>query len=129
MSPLTVFLAKLLGLYCIISALAIMTRKESAIATIEQFVSNPALLLRVEVIGLAGGLAMIIGYNVWTGGALPIVITLIGWLMAIRGAVLLALPQDATIKFFEYALHGTLLLVHGWHIGSGPLPRADSAQV
>jgi hypothetical protein len=25
----------------------------------------------------------------------------LGWLIAIRGAVLLALPQDAVIKFFE----------------------------
>jgi hypothetical protein len=30
MSPLTIFLAKLLGLYCIIVALAMMTRRESA---------------------------------------------------------------------------------------------------
>jgi hypothetical protein len=75
MSPITVFLAKLLGLYCIISALAMMTRKESAIVTIERFIRNPPILLLVEVIGLAGGLAMIIGHNIWSGGALPIVIT------------------------------------------------------
>jgi ribose/xylose/arabinose/galactoside ABC-type transport system permease subunit len=101
MSPLTVFLAKLLGLYCIVAAVAMMTRKESAIATIEQLTRNPPLLLLVEVVGLAGGLSMIIGHNIWSGGALPIVITLIGWLMAIRGAVLLALSHDATIKLFE----------------------------
>ena len=119
MSPITVFLAKLLGLCCIISALAMMTRKESAIATIEQFLRNPPLLLHVEVIGLAGGLAMIIGHNIWSGGPLPIVITLIGWLMAIRGAVLLALPQDATLKLiqalryrerFYWYMGGTLVL-------------------
>ena len=35
---------------------------------------------------------------------MPIVITLLGWLMAIRGAGLLALSPDAVIKLFE-ALH------------------------
>jgi hypothetical protein len=96
MSPLTIFLAKLLGLYCIIVALAMMTRRESTIATMKALIANPPLLLFVEVFRLAGGLAMIIGHNIWSGGALPVVITLIGWLMAIRGAGLLALSPAAT---------------------------------
>jgi hypothetical protein len=118
MSPLTIFLARLLGLYCIIVALAMMTRRESAIATMKALIANPPLLLFVEVLGLAGGLAMIIGHNIWSGGALPVVITVIGWLMAIRrGAGLLALSPAATTKLFEalryeqlFYMGGTLIL-------------------
>jgi hypothetical protein len=119
MSPLTIFLAKFLGLYCIIVAMAMMTRKQAAIATIKALIANPPVLLFVEVVGLAGGLAMIIGHNIWSGGALPVVITLLGWLMAIRGAGLLALSQDATTKLFEalqyerlfyFYISGTLVL-------------------
>ena len=44
---------------------------------------------------------MVVGHNIWSGGALPVVITLIGWLMAIRGAGLLALSPDATIKLVQ----------------------------
>jgi hypothetical protein len=101
MSLLTIFLAKLLGLYCIIVALAVMTRKQSTVATLKALIANPPLLLLVEVLGLAGGLAMIIGHNIWSGGALPVVVTLVGWLMAIRGAGLLALSPNATMKLFE----------------------------
>jgi hypothetical protein len=101
MSPLTIFLAKLLGLYCIIVALAMMTRKQSAVATMKALIRNPPLLLLVEVLGLASGLAMILGHNIWSGGALPVVVTLIGWMMAIRGAGLLALSPNATMKVFE----------------------------
>ena len=101
MSPLTIFLAKLLGLYCIIVALAMMTRKQSAVATMKALIGNPPLLLLVEVLGLASGLAMILGHNIWSGGALPVVVTLIGWMMAIRGAGLLALSPNATMKVFE----------------------------
>jgi hypothetical protein len=64
MSPLTIFLAKLIGLYCIVVSLAMMARKRSAVATVRMLIANPPLLLLVEVIGLAGGLAMIIGHNV-----------------------------------------------------------------
>jgi hypothetical protein len=101
MSPLTIFLAKLLGLYCIIVALAMMTRKQSAVATVKALIANQPLLLLVEVIGLATGLAMILGHNVWSGGPLPVVVTLVGWLMAIRGAGLLALSPSATMKLFD----------------------------
>jgi hypothetical protein len=112
MSPLTIFLAKLLGLYCIIVALAMMTRRESAIATMKALIASPPLLLFIEVFGLAGGLAMIIGHNIWSGGALPVVITLIGWLMAIRGAGLLALSPAATTKLFEALRYEQLFYVY-----------------
>jgi len=64
----TIFLAKFLGLYCIV--VAMMTRKRGAVATVKALIGNPPLLLFAEVVGLAGGLAMIIGHNIWSGGAL-----------------------------------------------------------
>ena len=101
MPPLTIFLAKLLGLYCIIVALAMMMRKQSAIAALNALIRNPPLLLLAEVLGLAGGLALVLGHNIWSGGALPIVVTLLGWLMAIRGAALLAVSPDTTMRLFN----------------------------
>jgi hypothetical protein len=58
MSPLTIFLAKFLGLYCIIVALAMIAHKQSTVATIKALIRNPPLLLFAEVLGLAAGLAM-----------------------------------------------------------------------
>jgi hypothetical protein len=112
MSPLTIFLGKLLGLYCIIVALALMAHKQSAVAAVNALIRNPPLLLLVEVLGLAAGLAVVLGHNVWSGGALPVAITLLGWLMAIRGAVLLALPQDAVMKLFEALRYEKLFYVY-----------------
>ena len=119
MPPLTTFLAKLLGLCCIIVALAMMTRKKSAIATLNALIRDPPLLLLAEVLGLAAGLALVLGHNIWSGGALPIVVTLLGWLMAIRGAALLAVSPDTTMRLFNalryeerfyWYMGGTLLL-------------------
>ena len=119
MSPITIFLAKLLGLYWIIVALAMMPRKQSAIATLNALIRNPPLLLLAEVLGLAAGLAVVLGHNIWSGGVLSVVVTLLGWLMLLRGAALLALSSDATIKLFNalryedrfyYYMGGTLLL-------------------
>jgi hypothetical protein len=89
---------KLIGVYCIILALTMMRYKQSAVATMNALIRNPPLLLLVEMLGLAAGLAMVLGHNIWSGGALPVVVTLVGWLMAIRGIVLLALPQDQVVR-------------------------------
>ncbi len=101
MSPLTVFLGKLIGLYCIIAPLALMRHKQSTIASIRALIGNPPLLLLVEVIALITGLAMVLGHNIWSSGALAFVVTLIGWLVTIRGVVLLALPEDVKLKLFD----------------------------
>ena len=101
MSSLTIFLAKFLGLYCIVVALTVMIRKQSTVATIQAMLRDPPLLLFVEVVGLAAGLAMIVGHNIWSGGALPVVITLFGWVLAIRSAGLLALSPAALSKLLE----------------------------
>jgi hypothetical protein len=101
MSPLTIYLAKLFGLYCIIFALAMMAHKRDGVDAILALVRSPPLMLFVEVIGLMAGLALVLGHNVWSGGALPVVVTLLGWLILIRGAALLALPEDAKIRLFE----------------------------
>ena len=96
-----------------------MAHKQSAVTTLKALIANPPLLLLVEVLGLAGSLAMILGHNIWSGGALALVVTLIGWLMAIRGAALLTLSPNATMKLFEalryeqlfyFYMGGTLLL-------------------
>jgi hypothetical protein len=101
MSPITIFLAKFLGLYCIILPGMMMLRKQSAVATITSLIRNPPTLFVIELLGLAAGVAMIVGHNIWSGGALPVVVTLIGWLMTIRGVALLALSPEALGKVFE----------------------------
>jgi hypothetical protein len=101
MLPLTAFLGKLIGLYCIIAAATMMANKRASVESIYALMRNPPLLLFVEVLGLLAGLAMVLGHNIWSGGALPVIVTVLGWLIAIRGAMLLALPQETKLRIFE----------------------------
>jgi hypothetical protein len=89
-----------------------VTRKQSAVTTVRGLIASPPLLLLVEVIGLAGGLAMILGHDIWSGGALPVVVTVVGWLMAIGGAGLLVLSPNATMKLFEALRYEQLFYVY-----------------
>ena len=88
MSPLTIYLAKILGLYCIIVALATSANKQRALQTV--WVRSPPLMMLTSVITLALGLALVVGHNVWSGAALPITVTVVGWLTLIKGLAILA---------------------------------------
>jgi hypothetical protein len=46
----------------------------------------------IGLIAIAVGLAIILGHNEWSGGALPVVVTLIGWWSLIKGLLCLFLP-------------------------------------
>ena len=112
MSLLTIYLAKLLGLYCIIVALALSANKQYAITTVNEWMRSPALMLLTAVITLALGLALVIGHNVWSGGALPITVTLLGWLTLIKGLAFLTLPPACAEKFYDALQYEKLFFVY-----------------
>ena len=82
MSRLTVFLARAIGLFTVVLVVALMVR---GIAIIEASVADGPVMLVYATISLATGIAMVLGHNVWTGGALSVVVTLVGWLSLAKG--------------------------------------------
>jgi hypothetical protein len=54
---------------------------------------------------IVAGLAIIIAHNIWSGGVLAIVVTLMGWVVLIKGLLLLILPPDTATAFYMYTLH------------------------
>ncbi len=63
------------------------------------------LLFLCAMIAMFAGLAMILGHNVWSGGTLPIVVTMIGWASLAKGISLMFLSADAASGFYPGALH------------------------
>ncbi len=64
-------------------------------------VRDRPVLLIVGMIALVAGLAMVLEHNVWSGGAQPVVVTLVGWVILISGVVLLFLSPEAVVSLFE----------------------------
>jgi hypothetical protein len=95
MSARTTFLSKLIGLYLILISLAMIAHKQATVMSMNALVHNAPVLFVVGVIAVAAGMAMVLGHNVWSGGAIPVVVTLTGWLMLIKGSMLLFLSQEA----------------------------------
>jgi hypothetical protein len=117
MSRLTVFLARTIGLFTVLLVLALLVRGS---AIIEASVADGPVMLVYAIISLAMGVAMVLGHNVWSGGALPVVVTLVGWLSLAKGLLLLFLPLDAVSVMFDqmrYADHYYLYLAPALVIG------------
>jgi hypothetical protein len=99
-SARTAFLGKLLGLYLVLISLAMLAHRQSTTDSMTALMQNPPVLFVIAVIAMAAGLAMVLGHNVWSGGAIPVVVTLTGWLMLLKGSLLLFLSPEAANAFF-----------------------------
>jgi hypothetical protein len=88
----TIYLAKGLGLFMIILCAWGMFNRAAGIALIDAMVRVPGLQLTYAMITLAIGIAMILAHNFRGPGALTLVVTVVGWLIAFKGLVLLLAP-------------------------------------
>jgi hypothetical protein len=98
---LTHFLARLLGLYCIVISITMLSRRQAMLAIVTSCVQNRALLFLAEILGLAAGLAIVLGHNIWSSGLLALIVTLIGWVTLIRSIILLFLSPEAIGRFVK----------------------------
>ena len=103
MFRLTVFLARFIGLFTVLLVVALVFRGG---ATVETVVADGPVMLVYAIISLAVGLAMILGHNVWSGGALPVVVTLVGWLILAKGLMLLIVTPEALKQLFDRMQYG-----------------------
>jgi len=117
MSLLTVFLARLIGLFTVLLVGTLLMRGS---AMVETAVANDPLMFTYAIISLSIGLAMVLGHNVWSGGALPVIVTLVGWLILAKGLLLLYLTPEALHRVFEgmhYSGHMLLYVAPSLVIG------------
>ena len=105
MSSRTIFLSRLIGLYCIVIALSMMTRRQATVETVTALLQNPSMMLIVGIITLAAGLAMVLAHNIWSGGAFAVIVTLVGWITLIKSLFFLFLPHEMEAGLFLGQLH------------------------
>lgn len=103
MSKLTIYLARFIGLFALLVGAGCLVRGN---AVIESTVGNGSVMFVYAMICLAVGLAMILGHNVWSGGTLSVVVTLIGWLALAKGVLLFFVTPEALIQLLERMQYG-----------------------
>lgn len=100
MSSRTIYLSRLIGLFCLLSSLVMYLRGTTLVYTFNEMLWDMPLLFFIALTLLIVGLAIVIAHNIWTGGIQALVVTLMGWMVLLKGVLLLALPPDITTTFY-----------------------------
>ena len=104
MSPRTIYLGRLIGLYCLLIGLTMVAHKQATVEMVTALMHNPPAAWLAGILAVTAGLAIVLGHNVWSGGALPVIVTLFGWVALLKGILFLLLPPEAETGIFIQTL-------------------------
>jgi len=88
----SIFLARLLGPLLLLTGAGIVLNPKSFRTIAGEVVRSVTLVYLFGFMDLAAGLAIVLTHNVWLA-SWRVLITLIGWLLLIRGAVRIVAPE------------------------------------
>jgi uncharacterized membrane protein len=89
----SIFLAKLMGPIFVIIGVGLFLNRERYLAVVDEVILSKTLLYVFGIMALTGGLAVLLTHNVWVWDW-PVVITIIAWLMVVRGSLRIVIPQQ-----------------------------------
>jgi hypothetical protein len=89
----SLFLARLIGPVMLVVGIALFLNKRTFAAMAEEFLRSRALMYLSGFIIMPAGLAIVLTHNVWVLNW-PLLITVLGWLMAIGGAIRILGPEQ-----------------------------------
>ena len=93
MTP-SIFLARLMGPVFLVVGAALLLNGAMFRALTQEFLDSDALIFLSGLITLPAGLAIVLTHNVWAADW-RVLITILGWLMMVGGAVRLVAPRRA----------------------------------
>ena len=132
----SIFLAKILGPYVIIVALAFLFNLKAYQKVLEDFCKNSALVYLGGIYAFLFGLLVVLFHNVWVAGW-QVIITIFGWVGIIKGVWLIVFPNTVakftqayqkktallTISLVIVLVLGIFLTVKGYGLVFCPLSR------
>ncbi len=89
----SLFLAKLIGPIFVIVGTGLLLNGDRYRAVADEVMSSHTLLYIFGAIALTGGLAIVLTHNIWVWDW-PVIITIVGWLMIVRGSFRIVFPQQ-----------------------------------
>ncbi len=115
---ISIFLAKFIGIYLIIEGLLALLMHKEIIPIISEIKNKAGFLLLGNIITIIG-LLIVISHNIWVSYH-QFFISLIGWIILIKGLLIIFLPPNTTkemIAFFNkpifYNINGIISISIG----------------
>ena len=103
----SIFLARLLGPLLLLPGIGLFVNRAAFQTIAAEVVRSVTLIYLFGLMDFAAGLAIVLNHNVWIA-SWPVLITLIGWLLLVRGIVRVLIPQTL-MGYAEKMFRGTLV--------------------
>jgi hypothetical protein len=94
MPAVTIYLSRLIGIVMLIIGIAMLADKQMVMVALDQFSIDRTPLLLLGFFRVACGAGIVLVHNVWTRGFCPLVVTLTGWVILVRGVMVFFVPPD-----------------------------------
>jgi ascorbate-specific PTS system EIIC-type component UlaA len=104
-------MAKIIGPFCLVIGAGLLSNRRLWSQIVDDFFSHPAVRLLGGGVKLAIGLLVVAFHNEWTLHW-GLIITILGWLMVIAGAMVIISPKIVAALAEAYRRHTTVLIVH-----------------
>jgi hypothetical protein len=98
----TYFLARLIGLLLLSVGASMVFQKTVFMKVLNDVTGDRTSLFMVGVVLLLSGLSVVLTHNIWNAGFLPLVITLIGWVLILRGIISVFVPGDGVLRMIRW---------------------------
>jgi uncharacterized membrane protein HdeD (DUF308 family) len=97
----TLFLAQFMGAFSIIAACSMFFERKMLLSIFDQTAKNRALLYMIGVAEVIGGLLITLQHQSWSPD-LPLVVSLLGWLLLLEGIIYVFLPMKSARSIFKW---------------------------
>lgn len=108
----TIVLSQILGIIITVFGLSVLVNKKSIIALLDETTQSQGVLWILGFITLIFGGLIVVFNNVWSSG-LQLFITIIGWLVLLKGIVTLVFP-DFTVRIYKKWVNIQVIIFSGF---------------
>ena len=123
MPAVTIYLSRLIGIVALIIGIAMLADKQMVVVALGQLGIDRTPLLLLGLLRVTAGAAIVLVHNVWTRGFWPLVVTLTGWAVLVRGVMVLFVPPDVMAGLLDashvvdfYYVYAAIPLVLGSYL-------------
>ena len=98
---LTLFLALLIGLLLLSLGAFMLFQGKVFSKVMYDITENRTTLFTIGVVLFVCGVSIVLTHNVWNAGLLSLVVTLIGWVLTLRGLACIFVPGHGITRLFR----------------------------
>lgn len=96
--------ARIFGLWALLAVVGMVANRQNTIDVVNGFFASAALMWTTGIFTSLIGIVVVVTHNRWSGGVLPVVVSLYGWLILVKGVTFVWLPASAEQAFYS-SLH------------------------